>query len=74
MIPMATATDVKPRDPPAGTSTIRMARSWRKASRPRSSGGEVGEEALGDGVGRRRTIRVVDADVGLAFARSWRRR
>jgi hypothetical protein len=64
MIPMATATAVKPHDPSAGTSTIRRALYWRKASSPRSVGDGVGEEAVGGDVGRRRTTRVVDVDVG----------
>jgi hypothetical protein len=66
MMPMATATAVKPHDPSAGTFIIRRALSWRKASRPRSSGAGVGVEALGGGVGRRRTAQVVDVHVGRA--------
>jgi hypothetical protein len=62
---MATATAAKPHDPSAGTSTIRMALSWGKASFPRGKADGVGEEALGGGVGRRRTSRVVDVDVGV---------
>jgi hypothetical protein len=37
MMPMATATVVKPHDPSAGTSTTRRALSRRKAQRPLSS-------------------------------------
>jgi hypothetical protein len=66
MMPMATATNVKPHDPSAGTSIIHMVLSWRKASHPRSNEDGAGEEAVGGGVGRRRTTRVVDVDVGRA--------
>jgi hypothetical protein len=61
---------VKPHDPSAGTSTIRRALSLRKAWRPISARDGVGEEVVGGGVGRRRTTRVVDVDVG----RAWRLR
>jgi hypothetical protein len=47
MMPMETATALKPHDPSAGASTIRRALSWRKASRPRSDGDGVGDEAIG---------------------------
>jgi hypothetical protein len=50
-MPMATATVVKPHDPSTGTSTIRRALSWRKASRPRSVRDGVSEQAVGGGVG-----------------------
>jgi hypothetical protein len=66
MLPMATATAVKPHDPSAETFTIRRVLSWRKASPPRSSGNGGGEEAVDGGVGRRRTTRVVDVNVGWA--------
>jgi hypothetical protein len=66
MMPMATAIAVKPHEPSAGTSIIRRALSWRKASRLRSNGEGVCEEALGGGVGRRRTTRVVNVGVGRA--------
>jgi hypothetical protein len=64
MIPMATVTAVKPHDPSAGTG--RRVLSWRKVSRPRRVEDGVGEETVGGGVGRRRTTRVVDVDVGWA--------
>jgi hypothetical protein len=66
MMPMVTATDVKPNDPSAGTSTTRKAFSWKKASRPRSIKDGVGEEAVGGGVGGHRTTRVVYVDIGRA--------
>jgi hypothetical protein len=66
MMPMATATAVKPHDPSAKTSTIRRALSSRKASRPRRVGDGVVEQAVGGSVGRRRTTWVVDVDVRWA--------